>query len=276
MGRIRTIGAAALVLGLAAGAASGELVTLFDNGGFETGTLGGWTASGNVGVVGHALDPYTFFTQDRVFDRTFAAQVGNAVAAGGAGLSPSGEALVSTLSQTAIVAEGLDLAYLAWSYAGVHPAAGLEPDDEPFFHLVVRNLTSGEILVDVAYRRGDVDDPASGLVTGPVQPEQSADPLDSPYTLAGTWIYKPWTALALTFSPEDYGAEILLELTVRDSAGGAYPSYARFDEVVRDTGPQGPPAAVIAEPRSAALLACVVPVALLVSRRRRPERRPPA
>jgi hypothetical protein len=213
----------------------------FTNGGFENGTLGGWTTSGQTSVTSVGTDPRTNGNLPLVGVGTHSAMVGDQNAWGFVG------AEYSSIRQTeTVTATDLQNLYFAWA------AVGLVPNDDvphttaqtPWFEIdVIKNInTTDVVLFSENYYTGNLGSITPGWLAGAT--ETAALGQDD----AGVWYYRPWDTFHLDLASAgiQVGDTLTAILTTRDCTLNGHASYAYLDGF----GNTPPPISGVPEPAS--------------------------
>ncbi|HUN22572.1 MAG TPA: hypothetical protein PK299_05485 [Anaerolineales bacterium] len=190
--------------------------SVISNGGFESGDLSGWQASGDVSTVTMALDPLTINSIQTVADGTYSAKIGDDVPWG------NGDNLSSEMFQEVVIPNASESAnVIQFAYAVVandppdHPEA-----DKPFFQVIITDLTTNERLYD----------------TNQMFTSQSnsvwyiGENYGGTFGFSDSWVFTDWVEVNQDVRGRE-GHRIEIRLIVQDCAHGAHAAYAYLDQV---------------------------------------------
>ncbi|MEO8346458.1 MAG: hypothetical protein ABI607_12260 [Betaproteobacteria bacterium] len=245
---------------------------IFTNGGFETNSFAGWTKTigTNPGLTG--APP---FNGTNIVVGAGGSDTSAIVGAGVDALAPllvlprvgsftarvndsANGAIINSIKQSApITAADRDpsdsLLHVRFSYAAVLEDPGHSPDIQPYFYVVVRNLTKATIVYqDFTYS----NQPGKTFLTGP-----------------SGWLYTNFINVDVVIPDLDLGDTIEIETLAADCAAGGHGGYVYLDgfgsAVVGPGGPQGVVAVpTLSEMALYLLIAMTLGAALLKLRRK--------
>jgi hypothetical protein len=225
------IATVALTAGFAVSVSAGPIT----NGGFELGTLAGWTTAGQVSVVSGGTDPRTNNNLILPGVDSYSAKVGDENAFGFVGVQ------TSSISQS-FTADATTL-YFAWAAVGLVPNNTPHATDEtPWFQISIYNQTTSTQLVLQQFYTGNLGSIQPGWIQGATHTSGLGQ--NSP----GIWYYRPWEQYVLGAGVA-IGDQLIVTASARDCDLTGHASYVYLDGFGYTPPPVGVP-----EPASSLVL----------------------
>lgn len=189
---------------------------------FEDNALGDWQSSGEVAVVGMAIDPLTANTMSTVAQGQYSVQVGDAVPWGTAGSQ------FSAIEREVTVASVAN-PVLQYSYAVVANDPPSHPEiEKPYFQLQIRDLTTGELLPvsDLKYTSQTNQE----WFLGQSPDGQSVFQSSFGIVNGDRWVFIPWKQEKIDLQGRA-GHQLLIRFELRDCDPSAHAAYGYLDSI---------------------------------------------
>lgn len=189
---------------------------------FENGDLSGWTAMGDVAIIGPGIDPQTDSAMEQVAQGQQSLRIGDEIAWGGRGNQ------FSSVERTVLVPDAGADTVLQFSYAVVANDPPHAEIDKPFFVLEVRDLTTNETLPIGDFRYSSRT--ADGWFLGSAPEDQGMLNRGFGQFSGDRWVFIPWRHEVVNLE-DRIGHQLQIKFTVRDCNPNAHAAYGYLDNI---------------------------------------------